>query len=76
MQDENVVNGREIRPHFRVGHSINIGMLVLSLILTTTTILYVKWENGKRSRGERDDRLALGDEGLLGDRHPSFRYTI
>ncbi|KAA6411779.1 MAG: MFS general substrate transporter [Lasallia pustulata] len=63
-------------PHFRAGHSINIGMLVLSLILTTTTILYVKWENGKRARGERDDRLALGDEGLLGDRHPSFMYTI
>ncbi|MCJ1303746.1 hypothetical protein MMC08_006556 [Hypocenomyce scalaris] len=63
-------------PHYRVGHSINIGMLGLSLILTTISILYVKWENGKRARGERDGCLALGDEGLLGHRHPSFRYTI
>lgn len=51
-------------------------MLVLSLCLTTSTIIYVKMENGKRARGERDYLLHEGDEKLLGHRHPSFRYTI
>ncbi|MCJ1423090.1 hypothetical protein MMC29_000971 [Sticta canariensis] len=63
-------------PNFRTGHSINIGMLVLSLCLTTCTMIYVKLENGKRARGERDYLLHEGDEKLLGHRHPSFRYTI
>lgn len=39
-------------------------------------MMYIKWENGKRARGERDDRLAEGDEGMLGHRHPKFRYTL
>jgi hypothetical protein len=50
-------------------------VLVLTLIVTSVTMLYCKIENGKRERGERDDRLQ-GDEGLLGHRHPRFRYTI
>ena len=57
------------------GHAINIGVLILTLIVTSTTILYCKLENGKRERGERDDRLH-GDQSFLGHRHPHFRYTI
>lgn len=67
---------RDPRPDYVVGHSINIGMLVLSLILSTGHIMYVKWENGKRARGDRDHRLAEEDEGALGHLHPRFRYTI
>jgi hypothetical protein len=62
-------------PRYITGHAINIGVLVLTLIVTSVTMLYCKIENGKRERGERDDRLQ-GDEGLLGHRHPRFRYTI
>ncbi|KAL8819372.1 MAG: hypothetical protein Q9223_002186 [Gallowayella weberi] len=64
------------KPRYTTGHSINLGMLALSLVLSTTNILYVKWENRKRERGARDYRLTEGDEGMLGYRHPSFRYTI
>lgn len=64
------------KPAYTTGHSINLGMLVLSLALSTTHILYVKWENRKREKGGRDYRLDEGDEGMLGYKHPSFRYTI
>jgi len=57
------------------GHAINIGVLVLCLIVTSITMLYCKFENAKRERGERNDRLR-GDQSLLGHRHPSFIYTI
>ncbi|KAL8868989.1 MAG: hypothetical protein Q9174_004608 [Haloplaca sp. 1 TL-2023] len=63
-------------PEYKTGHSINIGMLVLSLILSTGHILYARWENGKRERGDRDHRLMEGAQGELGYRHPSFRYTM
>lgn len=41
--------------------------------------LYIRWENAKRERGERDYRLqdkspAEVDE--LGYLHPNFRYQI
>ncbi|KAL8787727.1 MAG: hypothetical protein Q9213_002047 [Squamulea squamosa] len=61
---------------YATGHFINVGMLVLSLCLSTTNILYVKWENRKREKGGRDYRLNGRDEGMLGYQHPSFRYTI
>ena len=40
-------------------------------------ICYVKWENAKRERGERDHRLqgiSEAEEKVLGYRHPKFRY--
>ena len=64
------------RPRYITGHSINMGFLAFSLLLSITNILYAKWENAKRVRGDRDHRLSEGDEGMLGYRHPSFRYTI
>ena len=63
------------RPRYITGHSINLGMLGLSMALATTNILYCKWENRQRETGKRDGRLQEGDEGMLGYRHPSFRYT-
>ncbi|KAL9631438.1 MAG: hypothetical protein Q9204_004230 [Flavoplaca sp. TL-2023a] len=64
------------KPDYTTGHLINLGMLVLSLALSTLHILYVKWENQKRENGGRDYRLNKCDEGMLGYKHPSFRYTI
>ncbi|KAG8623381.1 hypothetical protein KVT40_008357 [Elsinoe batatas] len=63
-------------PRYITGHAINIGMLGLSLVCTTVTILYCSWENRKRASGGRDYRLAEGGGGQLGYRHPEFRYTI
>ncbi|KAI9818389.1 MAG: hypothetical protein M1827_000447 [Pycnora praestabilis] len=63
-------------PDYITGHAINAGMLVFSLLLTVINLLYIRQENGKRARGERDDRLTEGDAGMLGHRHPNFRYTL
>lgn len=63
-------------PDYTTGHAINVGFLVFSITLSTINILYVKWENQKRDRSERDYRLTEGDQGNLGYRHPLFRYTI
>ncbi|KAF2181650.1 MFS general substrate transporter [Zopfia rhizophila CBS 207.26] len=67
---------QEDAPRYITGHAINIGMLGLALILTTTNILYCKWENRMRATGKRDYRLQEEDEGMLGYRHPYFKYTI
>ncbi|KAF2490354.1 MFS general substrate transporter [Lophium mytilinum] len=67
---------QEDAPRYYTGHAINIGMLAFSIILSTSNILYCKWENKKRETGQRDSRLTEGDEGKLGYRHPHFKYTI
>ncbi|KAH0373065.1 MFS general substrate transporter, partial [Aureobasidium melanogenum] len=63
-------------PRYITGHAINIGMLCLSLIITSSMLVYCSWENKKRAAGKRDYRLAEGDESMLGYKHPSFRYTL
>ena len=63
------------RPRYITGHSINLGFLAMSLLLSTINMLYARWENKKRAQGKRDHRLLEGDEGMLGYRHPQFRYT-
>ncbi|KAI9762658.1 MAG: hypothetical protein M4579_000276 [Chaenotheca gracillima] len=60
-------------PKYVAGHSINIGVLALCLVLTLANMLYVRVENAKRASGKRDFRLQ-GDESLLGYKHPNFRY--
>jgi hypothetical protein len=37
---------------------------------------YLRWENKKRERGDRDHRLVEGKVEDLGNRHPAFRYTL
>ncbi|KAF2434908.1 MFS general substrate transporter [Tothia fuscella] len=63
-------------PRYVTGHAINIGMLVLSLILTSILLFYCKWENQKRASGARNHRLQEEKEEMLGYRHPEFKYTL
>lgn len=66
-------------PRYISGHSINIGVLVLSLVLSMVLLFYQKRENGRRERGEREGRLeglSAEEEVMLGHRHPGFRYTL
>ncbi|KAF1846006.1 MFS general substrate transporter [Cucurbitaria berberidis CBS 394.84] len=63
-------------PKYALGHSVSLGALVLTLVLALAQIMYLNWENKKRDRGERDDRLLQENVGQLGHRHPSFRYTL
>ncbi|KAI0123023.1 major facilitator superfamily domain-containing protein [Xylariales sp. AK1849] len=64
-------------PDYPIGHSINLGAQLITLVLAISGICYCVWENRLRDRGGRDHRL----EGLteqqktdLGYRHPEFRY--
>ncbi|TKA60620.1 hypothetical protein B0A49_12777 [Cryomyces minteri] len=63
-------------PRFITGHAINLGVLGLSLILIVTMLLYLSFENKKREKGGRNNRLQEGPEHMLGYRHPNFRYTL
>ncbi|KAI1824845.1 MFS transporter-like protein [Xylaria intraflava] len=63
-------------PSYILGHSISLGALIICTILVCLQVWYLWWENRKRERGDRDDRLVQGEEHRLGHRHPAFRYTI
>ena len=64
------------RPEYILGHSISLGSLVLCFITICLQDLYLHWENKKRERGDRDDRLGSENEEDLGHRHPGFKYTL
>ncbi|KKA31021.1 hypothetical protein TD95_004106 [Thielaviopsis punctulata] len=72
-------------PKYITGHSINLGCLCTLVILGVSMLTYMKWENRKRERGERDDRLnprhydGMSKEEYefhLGWDHPSFRFQM
>lgn len=63
-------------PDYTTGHSINLGAIGISFILTMGNIFYIKWENKARETGKRDYRLARAGGEELGYRHPEFRYTV
>jgi hypothetical protein len=61
-------------PRYTTGHSINMAMTMMLLILSGCHSIYAKIENKKREEGKRDINLANEAEGL-GHDHPSFRFT-
>ncbi|KAF4785042.1 major facilitator superfamily transporter [Colletotrichum scovillei] len=72
-------------PRYLKGHFINFGCLVGLLVIGIVLPLYMKQENKRRSRGERDFRLdeshrdglsAEEHEFRLGWMHPSFRFKF
>ena len=63
-------------PKYLLGHCVSLGALVITIVLCVIQCAWLSWENKKRERGERDDRLLQGNAGRLGHRHPEFRYTL
>ncbi|KAF8518503.1 MFS general substrate transporter [Hysterangium stoloniferum] len=64
-------------PNFRHGFSLNLAGACITFILAIIGVLYVHWENAKRERGERDDRLIEKSQtelDELGSQHPEYRY--
>ena len=59
---------RTLPPHYTVWHSVCLEVMIICFFLTLAQMAYLRWKNGKRERGQRDDRL--------GHRHPEFRYTL
>lgn len=65
-------------PLYKTGHSVNIAMSILQVILHVATLAYMKWENRQRAAGKRDNRLKGLDEtqeAMLGHKHPEYRYS-
>ncbi|KAJ7917548.1 MFS general substrate transporter [Mycena leptocephala] len=66
-------------PNYHRGNSLNLGTTSARCFLTIIAAMYIRWENAKRNRGERDHRLdgktAKELEGL-GYLHPHFRYQL
>ncbi|KAG7046537.1 MFS general substrate transporter [Colletotrichum scovillei] len=63
-------------PDYVLGHSVCVGSLVLCCATVCLQMLYCRWENSKRERGDRDERLHGNRVHLLGHRHPAYRYTL
>ncbi|KAF2854725.1 MFS transporter-like protein [Plenodomus tracheiphilus IPT5] len=63
-------------PRYVLGHAISLGALVVTIVLCGVQIAYLRWENGKRARGDRDDRLLRDGGERLGHLHPRFKYTL
>ncbi|KAJ2891352.1 hypothetical protein MKZ38_000556 [Zalerion maritima] len=65
-------------PKYHTGYGTAFGLLWMGTIAATAMFLLMRWENGKRERGERDYRLTAPKEELenMGDYHPSFRFTM
>ncbi|KAL0954013.1 hypothetical protein HGRIS_005169 [Hohenbuehelia grisea] len=63
-------------PNYHIGNSLNLGLTSSICVLIVIGLMYIRWENGKRERGERDYRLLNKTEEIeqLGYLHPHFRY--
>ena len=64
-------------PYYPVGYGVSLAMLWLCGLAATIFVYGLWFENRKRDRGDRDDRLRMPREQLdnLGDDHPHFRFT-
>ncbi|KAI5117897.1 hypothetical protein M0805_001554 [Coniferiporia weirii] len=66
-------------PNYHHGNSLNLSTSSICCVLVVIGAIYIRWENTKRVRGERDYRL-VGKGALeieqLGYLHPEFRYQM
>ena len=60
---------------YPTGYGVSLGMLWICGVASVVLLFYVKRENRRRDRGERDYRLEEEDSENLGDDHPHFRFT-
>lgn len=66
-------------PDYRKGNLANLSSDVAIFAIVVLTALYIRWENGRRDKGDRDHRAQGKTETELrnlGYRHPQFRYQI
>lgn len=70
---------------YTTGHAINLACCLGLIAVAITLIVYMRAENKKRERGERDYRLEAGErEGVdkelfeleLGWMHPGHRFQL
>ncbi|KIK59579.1 hypothetical protein GYMLUDRAFT_169512 [Collybiopsis luxurians FD-317 M1] len=64
-------------PNYHKGNSLNLATGCFVCLLIIIEVMYIRWENAKRDRGERDyrvERKSLREVEELGYLHPEFRY--
>jgi hypothetical protein len=66
------------RPYYKMGYSICLSLILLTMVAATLMAVYMKLENKKRDEGKRDYMLSLPADELynLGDAHPTFRFVF
>ncbi|KAJ7759145.1 MFS general substrate transporter [Mycena metata] len=66
-------------PNYHKGNSLNLATTSAICVLTIIAAIYIRWENAKRTRGERDYRIqgkTVKELEELGYRHPHFHYQL
>ena len=67
-------------PHYRQGHGILIGMITMSVCLSTFMTLYLRRENKRRDAAHKAPELYTQEEQLAertkGDNATFYRYTV
>ncbi|KAM3416385.1 hypothetical protein BST61_g7983 [Cercospora zeina] len=66
------------KPRFIKGHSINLALVALGVIVFASLHLYFTWENKQRKSGKRDHKMEGKTEEevlAMGDENPRFMYT-
>ncbi|TFK23380.1 MFS general substrate transporter [Coprinopsis marcescibilis] len=66
-------------PNYRNGNTGNLSTSSTVCVIVVITALYIRWENRKRARGDRDERLegkSQDEQAKMGWRHPRFKYQI
>jgi hypothetical protein len=63
-------------PRFFTGYGVALAFVRLEAALARVFMMGLKWENGKRDRGKRNDRFELpkDEKDNLGNDHPDFRF--
>ncbi|KAF8624727.1 hypothetical protein AX17_007058 [Amanita inopinata Kibby_2008] len=75
---------RDEAPKYIRGHSIALAFVIFSWVMVGANVAYCVWENKARREGRRDKNIekyrALWEAGKtrarIGDRHPSFLFTL
>ncbi|KAK0466946.1 MFS general substrate transporter [Desarmillaria tabescens] len=66
-------------PNYHKGNTLNLATSSTACVLVVIGALYIRWENAKRERGERDYRLegkSAEEIEQLGYLDPRFRYQV
>ncbi|THH06071.1 hypothetical protein EW145_g4338 [Phellinidium pouzarii] len=66
-------------PNYHHGNSLNLATSCFSCMLVAIGVVYIRWENAKRAREERNYRLEGKNKieiEQLGHLHPEFRYQV
>jgi hypothetical protein len=59
-----------------IGHAVSVAAIVLASMGYATMFGLLRSINKKRERLSEAEKVALVNDGVKGDRHPDFRYTL